>query len=343
MDLQPVRAAPVGENHDVGVRRRDEEVADEVLLARAHPDAPFAAAALAAIRRDRGALDVAGVAHRDRHVFLGDQILDVQLARLAFDDLRAPLVAVALADVLQLVDDDLHQQALARENRAQPLDRLQQLGELVENLLPLEAGEALELHVENRLGLHLRQAELRHQPFACFRRRLRRADQRDHRVEVIERDLQPFEKVIARFRLAELELGAAAHDVAAEFDEAFDQLEQRHHLRPATDDGEHDDAEAQLQLGVLIEVVEDHLRHFAAFELDDDPHAVAIGLVAKIGNSLDDFVFDELGDALDQLRLVHLVGNLGDDAIRALSSALEGLPRVRRCSRRSESPDRASA
>ena len=67
---------------------------------------------------------------------------------------------------MQLVDDDLHQQALAGEDRAQPLDRLQQLGELVENLLPLQAGQPLQLHVEDRLRLDLRQAELRHQPVA---------------------------------------------------------------------------------------------------------------------------------------------------------------------------------
>ena len=153
-----------------------------------------------------------------------------------------------VADRLQLVDDDLHQQPLAGENRAQPLDRLQQLGELVEDLLPLEAGQPLQLHVEDGLRLDLRQAELRHQAVARFGDGLRPANQRDHRVEVIERDLQPFEDVIARLGLPQLELGAAAHDLAAELDEALDQLEQRQHLRPPADDGEHDDAEARLQL-----------------------------------------------------------------------------------------------
>ena len=57
----------------------------------------------------------------------------------------------------QLVDDDLHHAACrcARIGQ-QPLDQLQQLGELVEDLLPLEAGQALQLHVEDRLRLDLR-------------------------------------------------------------------------------------------------------------------------------------------------------------------------------------------
>ena len=52
-----------------------------------------------------------------------------------------------------------------------------------------------------------------------------RANQRDHRVEVIERDLQPFEDVPARFGLAQLELRPSANDLAAELDEVVDQLE----------------------------------------------------------------------------------------------------------------------
>ncbi len=154
---------------------------------------------------------------------------------------------------------------------------------------------------------------MRHQPVAGFWRRLRRSNQRDDRVKTVERDLQAFEDVVPRLRFPELEFGSTPHDVPPELDEALDQLEQSHHLRPAADDGEHDDAEAQLQLGVLVEVVENHLRHFAALQLDDDPHAVTIRLVAKVGDPFDGFFPHELGNAFDQFGLVDLIGNLGDD------------------------------
>ena len=288
-------------------------MADEVLVARPHADAALAAAALVAIRRDGRPLDVAGAADRDRHVLFGDQILDVDLAGFAFEELRPAIVAVLRADFLQLVDDDLHEQALAREDRAQTLDRLQQLGQLVEDLLALEARQALELHVENRLRLDLRQAELHHQAVARFGHGLRRANQRDHLVEMIERDPQAFEDVVARLGLAQLELGPAPDDLAPELDEALDELQQAEHLRPAADDGQHDDAEARLQRRVLVEVVEDDLRHFAALELDDDPHAFAVGFVAKVGDALDGLLADQIGDALDQLRLVDLIRNFGED------------------------------
>ena len=210
----------------------------------------------------------------------------------------------------QLVDDELHQPLVAGENASQMLDRLQQLGELVENLLPLEPGQALQLHLEDGLRLQLREAELAHQAVTCLGRALRPADQRDDGIEVIERDPQPLEDVRTRLRLAQLELDAAAHDLAAELDELLDELEQVQHARPSADDREHDDAEARLQGGVLVQVVQHHLRHLAALHLDHDAHAVAIRLVAQVGDALDDLVAHQVGDLLDQARLVDLIRDL---------------------------------
>ena len=92
VDLEPVDPAAVGEDHHVGVRRGDEEVVDHVLLAGPHADPALAAAPLVAVGRDRRPLDVAGVGDRDRHVLVGDQILDAELA-LVLDDLGAARVA----------------------------------------------------------------------------------------------------------------------------------------------------------------------------------------------------------------------------------------------------------
>src|SRR5689334_5186665 len=290
----------------------------EVFFACPHADAAFAAASLVAIVRDGGALDVAGVADGDRHVFLGDQILDAELA-LFGKNLGAARVAVLLLNLPQLVDDDLHHKAIAREDREQPFDQLQQLGVLVENLLPLEAGQPLQLHVEDRLRLNRRQAELRDQAIARLAWILRGADQRDDGIEVIERDLQPFEDVAARLGLAQLELGPASDNLPAELDEVVDQLDERQHLRPPADDGEHDDAEAALQRGVLVQVVEDDVADLAAFQVDDDAQPVAIRFVANVGNALDRLFAYQLRDALNQLRLVELIRNRVDDDRRAFA------------------------
>ena len=127
----------------------------EILFPGAHADASFSAPPLIPILGDGRPLDVAGVADRDRHILFGDQVLDAELA-LRVDDLGAPRVAVGLLDLSQLLDDNFHQEGFARQDRAQPCDGLQQLGQLVDDLLALESRETLQLHVENRLRLLLR-------------------------------------------------------------------------------------------------------------------------------------------------------------------------------------------
>ncbi len=88
---------------------------------------------------------------------------------------------------------------------------------------------------------------------------------------------------------------------------------EREFLRLTVQHGQEDHGEALLHLGVLVELVEHNLRLRAALEFDDDAHTVAITLVADIADVVDDFLVDEFRDALDELGLVDLVGDFGDD------------------------------
>ena len=184
VDLQPVDAAAVGEDQDVGVRRGDEEVARRsprpcVFI----PTRPAAAAPLRAVGRDRGALDVAGVGDRDRHVLVGDQVLDRDLVG-GVDDLGAARVAVVVADLPQLVADDLVDARRARRGcPCRSAMRSDELRELVHDLLALEAGEPLQLQLEDRVGLDLAEARsARRRPgFALSGVRRRRGSARSPR------------------------------------------------------------------------------------------------------------------------------------------------------------------
>src|SRR5208282_200709 len=51
---------------------------------------------------------------------------------------------------------------------------------------------------------------------------------------------------------------------------------------------------------------------------DDDAHAFAVGLVADVGDALELFELHEFGDMGDEPRLVHLVGDFGDDDVLAV-------------------------
>src|SRR5262249_36979661 len=214
---------------------------------------------------------------------------------------------------LQFADDDLHDQPVAGQNRPQPLDRFQEFGKFIEDLLALQAGEPLQLHVEDGLRLDSGEAELDHQPVTCLGHRFGGTNQDDDGVEMVQRNSEAFENVIARLSLAQFEFSTAPNDVASEVDEALDQLEQVHHLRPTAEDREHDDAEAELQLGVLVKVVENDLRHFTASQFDYDAHALAVGFVAQVGDALYRLLPDQIRDPFDELCLVDLIGDFGDN------------------------------
>ena len=292
----------------------------EVPLLGRHAGAPLAAAQLGAVERERRALHVPGVRDRDHHLLVGDHVLDRDVVRLGHD-LGAPGVAVALLDLGQLPLDLGEQQGVGAEDGAQAIDHLEQLAVLVDQLLPLEAGEALEAHVEDRLGLHLREAEDAHQPLARHRRGLAGADRRDHLVEDVERLEQALDDVGPLLGLAQVVAGAADHHRPAVVEEVGEQLAQGEHPRLVVDDREQDDPERRLHLRELVELVEDDLRHLAALDLEHDADAVAVALVAQVGDPLDLLLPHQLGDLLDQPRLVDLERDLRDHDRLAVAAA----------------------
>ncbi len=115
VDLHLVNHAIVGEDHQVSVRRSDEQMLDEVLVLGHRAESAFAAAALALISGDRRALDVTALGDGDRHVFVGDQVFDRELGAFV-DDLSAARVAKLLLDLFQFVADHPPQRALVRQN-----------------------------------------------------------------------------------------------------------------------------------------------------------------------------------------------------------------------------------
>ena len=222
---------------------------------------------------------------RDGHVLVHDGVEDRDLVRRVHD-LRAAAVPVVVADLGQLLDDDPVDARGAGQDVLQVRDQDADLAQLVHDLLPLEAGEALQLQVQDRLGLQLGEGEGRHQALAGVVRGAGGADEGDHRVQVVEGDGEALEDVGAGLRLAQLEGGAPPHHLAPEVDEQLAGLEDVQHPRPLVDDGQHDDPEGVLQLGVLVQVVQDDRRRLALLHVHHDAHPVAVALVADVGDAL---------------------------------------------------------
>ena len=71
----------------------------------------------------------------------------------------------------------------------------------------------------------------------------------------------------------------------------------------------------------MLEQVVQHLARLGvALELDEHAHAGAVGFVAQVGDAVDLPFLDQLGDPLEQVGLVDLVGELGDDDLEPVAA-----------------------
>ena len=119
-----------------------------VALTRGHADHTAAAAALRAVAADVRALDQRRVGQRDDDAFVRDQVLDRHLA-LVGHDLGAALVAVLLANGLELLLDDGEHAQLLGQDVHQVGDFREQFLVLVDDLVALQAGELVEAQLED--------------------------------------------------------------------------------------------------------------------------------------------------------------------------------------------------
>jgi hypothetical protein len=142
-----------------------------------------------------------------------------------------------------------------------------------------------------------------HEGFARFLGIAGGADGFDDGIEILKRLLETEQDVLAIAGFAEQELGAPADDFDAVVDEALDAVDQPHFARLAVDDRQHDDAEVDLHLRQLVQVVENDFGLLAALEFDHHAQTVAIAFVADVADAVDLLVVNQRGDLLDQRAL----------------------------------------
>ena len=223
---------------------------------------------------------------------------------------------------VELVLDDGQDARRVGQDVLQLRDELNDREVLVLDLLPLEGGQAGQPHVEDGLGLDLGEPEAGDQVRARGLDVRRCADRADHLVKVVKGDLEALEDVRPIARLAQVVLGPAPDDLAAMLDVVGDDRLERERLGLPVDEGQHVQVEGQLHRGVLEQVVQHGVGVGVVLDLDVDPHPVAVGFVAQVRDPFDALVLDEIGDLLEEGRLVHLVRQLADDDRDAVAAGL---------------------
>ena len=156
---QVVDPAAVREEEHVVVRVADGQLEHGVLVAHGGPAAALPATPLRAELAQRRALHVVAAAEGDGAFLVRHQVLLAEALGVALHDLRAPPVAVLLAQFLQVVADEEVDLARVGQQVLEVRDAFQQLLALVLQLLPFERGQPPQLHVEDGAGLRLRELE----------------------------------------------------------------------------------------------------------------------------------------------------------------------------------------
>ena len=347
MHALDIAATGLGKEDKVVMRTGGEEMFDEVTfiglvlgLARGHADDPLASTALGAIGAHGGAFDEALVGDGDDAAFVGNEILDGDLA-LFGNELGETRAGVLVADHLEFALDDRQDTLLGAEDVEQISDGLEKLLILSSDLVALESGELIEAEFEDGIGLLLTEAigtvltqagftaeqdtEFSNLILGKFEGKqaatslvtvLRIADDTDELIHIGQSDEIAFELFSACLGLAKEEAGTAQDDLAAMFDEAGDGLLEGEKLGTPSVDGEHGDGEGGFKRRVLVEIIDDHLGNGIALQLDH--HAsILIGLVADGADVGDDFFIHQSGDTLHKRGTVDIVRNLSDDDLFA--------------------------
>ena len=123
----------------------------------------------------------------------------------------------------------------------------------------------MQLHLEDCFGLNFCELVLSGQSHARFGGRFRCADELNDFIDMIERLLETFQNVCARFGLSQFILCAAADHLYTMLDEVPQQFHQRQDFRLSVHDSEVDHAEARLHRGQFVELVENNQPLFATF------------------------------------------------------------------------------
>ncbi len=354
--LEPVHLALAGEQHQRGVAVGNQQVGHIVLILDPGGRLAATATALGVVIGQRLTLGVAAVGDGHYPVFFGNQVADAQIHARG-DNLGAALIAIAVADLHQFLDNHLHQPLFAVENTQQLTHLDQNLLVLGQQFLMLQTGQAVQAQIQNGLGLFGGQVvstlaqtvlfrqlvratglgtgtldHLHHrtrlpgrgqQALTGFCRRRGSLDHLDHRIDIRQRHRLPFKDVSPLTGLAQFVYGTPGHHFATVTDKGVEQFLQVQNTRLTVQQADHVDAEHVLHLGLGIQVVEDDLGHLAPAQLDHHAHAILVGLIAQLADTFEFLFLDQLGDALDQLGLVDLIGQLVDQDLLAATNLVD--------------------
>ena len=206
------------------------------------------------------------------------------------------------------------------------------------DFITLQAGQALQFQIQNGFGLCFRQVikavfhlavrfinqndqrfdisgrpSLGQQSVFGFLRGRRGANQLNDRIKILNRNSQTNQGMRPVAGLIEFINRPAADNFFAEFDKGADNVFQIQHNRAAVMNSQNVHAETGLQRRIFIQLIQNDIGLKITLQLNNNPDAMAVGLVANLRNAVQFLFFYQFGDTGNHCRLINLIGNFVDN------------------------------
>ena len=211
--LLPVDFTGIGKEQDMIVGRSGKHIHHRILFPGG--DALFAHAALglSGILADGGPLDVARLRQSKDALLLLNEVLNVDLV-LHVLNLGLAVIAELFGNGGQFFLQDLTHQTFVGQHPVEVSDPLLQLLVLALQLLPVQALQRLQAHIQNGLCLNIVQTEALHELLLGIV--ISAADNLDDLIDVILRDQQTLQQMSPLLRLFQIVAGPADDDFLLE-------------------------------------------------------------------------------------------------------------------------------
>ena len=248
----------------------------------------------------------------DNHLVVGIEIFGIELFGRVYD-FGLALVAIFLFDFDKFVFHYLHADGIVGQYLMIIGNHLFDVGILVSQLVLIEAGQLTDAHIHNGLRLLFAEREVLHQARAGLFASLRSSHDFDYLFDVVRCDDKSFEYVCPLLGFGQVESGPAQHHFVTVVNEGLEQLFQVQGLRTTVYQCDVVDTERRLQVGHFEQFVQYHTGVGIFLDFDNDAHAGTVGLVVDVRDTFQTFLFDQVGNFLNQFRLVDGIGNFRYD------------------------------
>ena len=207
--LLPVDFTGIGKEQDMIVGRSGKHIHHRILFPGGDALLAHAALGLSGILADGSPLDVARLRQSKDALLLLNEVLNVDLV-LHVLDLGLAVIAELLGNGGQLLLQDLTHQTFVGQHPVEVSDPLLQLLVLALQLLPVQALQCLQAHIQNGLRLNIVQTEALHELLLGIV--ISAADNLDDLIDVVLRDQQTLQQMRPLLCLFQIVAGPADDD-----------------------------------------------------------------------------------------------------------------------------------